>query len=91
MSTVEYEYKRVSQDARDRDDLKLIIHPLLATGVHARYQDDHRSSRGDLVVNIVRLDDSFASIAEELDAIRRRLDAAQGVDELSQRRPRRGR
>jgi len=91
MSTVEYEYKWPSQHIRDRDDLKLIIRPLIATGGHARYPDGHRSSPEDVVVNIVHLEDNFASIAEELDAIRRRLDATQGFDEFPQRGSRTGR
>ena len=76
---------------RDGDALKLIIRPLIATGGHARYPDSHRSSPGDLVVTIVRLEDNFGSIAEELDAIRRRLDATQGLDEFPQHGPRTGR
>ena len=73
------------------DALKLIIRPLLASGGHARYPDGRKSSPGDLVVNVVRLQDSFASIAEEIDAIRRRLEDTHESEEFSQRRPARAR
>jgi len=43
------------------------------------------------VINIVRLEDGFASIAEDLDAIRRRLEDIHEFDEFSRRNPGGGR
>ena len=68
--------------------MRIIVHPLLANGGHARYPATHRSADGDVVVNIVHLDVNDDPILDELEAIRRRLDEPLGSDERPAPRPR---
>jgi len=78
---------QASSERQERDYLRLIIRPLLAAGLHARYPEADRSIPGDLVVNVVRFDDSVDPIIQELEAIRKRLDASAVFEEHSPPRP----
>ena len=72
-------------DGQERDWLRLIIRPLIAEGAHARYPETARSIPGDLVVNIVRFDEAADPIVQELEAIRKRLDASSIFEEHAPR------